>query len=216
MSNILKNFFQSVFSATIDKVVRAQLTAAETENNFLVGTRRYDESDRDRVNYTREDILDQCLDAWRDSPLGRRIVELTSQYAIGGGFDLQCKHEETKAFIDQFWNHRLNRVDPRLVELCDELTRTGNLFLLISTDPSGMSFIRAIPASDIDSITPSENDIEQPVSFTTKADDQLQAYTYQAFNHLTDAQDQNGSFAPVMLHYAVNRPAGAQWGAHLC
>jgi hypothetical protein len=99
-----------------------------------------------------------------------------------------------------------------MIELCDELTRTGNLFLLVSTDQAGMSYIRAIPATDIDLITATDNDIEQPLSFTTKANAELKSYTYPAYNHLTDNRNQDGTFTPVVLHYAINRPAGAQWG----
>ncbi|MDY6846980.1 MAG: hypothetical protein SVP52_07580 [Chloroflexota bacterium] len=212
MPNPLNKLLTNVFSPIIEKTIRDQLTISETENTFFVGTRRYDETERDRLDYDRTDILEQCLEAWRESPLARRIVELTSQYAIGGGFDIKCKHEKTKTFIDHFWTHRLNRMDSRIVELCDELTRTGNLFLLISTDASGMSFIRAIPATNIDQIVHADNDIEQPTLFITKADEDLKSMSYPAYNELTDTQNENGSFQPVVLHYAINRPAGAQWG----
>lgn len=212
MNNPIRTILSRLFSPIIEQTVREKLTIAETDNTFFIGTRRYDETDRDRLEYDRADILEQCLEAWRDSPLARRIVELTSQYVIGSGFDIKSKSEPTRSFINQFWNHRLNRMPSRLIELCDELTRTGNLFLLISTDQSGMSYIRSIPASDIDQITPSPNDIEQPISFTTKADDNLQSFTYPAYNSLTDAQHEDGSFPSVVVHYAVNRPAGAQWG----
>ena len=83
MPNPFSRLITRVFSRSIDAAVRERLTVAETENNFLVGVRRYDESERDRLSYSREDILEQCLNAWRDSPLARRIVELTSQYVIG-------------------------------------------------------------------------------------------------------------------------------------
>ena len=201
-----------IFKPVIDAQVRAQLAISETESHFLVGTRRYEESERDRFEYDRAFVLEQCLEAWRESPLARRIVELTSQYVVGNGFDIKIKDVRTREFIHAFWNHRLNRMPSRTVELCDELTRTGNLFLLISTDPSGMSYIRAIPATDIDLITSSANDIEQPVSFTTKTDQDLNVFTYPAYNHLTDSQRSAGDFTSVMVHYAVNRPAGAQWG----
>ena len=77
--------------------------------------------------------LAQCLEAWRESPLARRIVELTSQYVVGPGFDIKIDDEPTRTFINQFWNHRLNRMPSRVIEMCDD-TRTGNLFLLVSTD----------------------------------------------------------------------------------
>ena len=212
MPNPLRTMISRLFTPIIDKTVREQLAVAENDNTFFIGTRRYDESDRDRLEYDRADILDQCLEAWRESPLARRIVELTSQYVVGPGFDIQCEDETTRTFISQFWHHRLNRMPSRVIEMCDELTRTGNLFLLISTDQAGMSYIRAIPAADIDLITPSVNDIEQPVSFTTKADENLQVYSYPAYHQGTDAQNPDGSFPSVVLHYAINRPAGAQWG----
>ena len=212
MPNAFSRLLGSILSPIIDQSVRERLTVTEDANTFLIGTRRFDESDRDRLVYDRTDILEQCLDAWRSNPLARRIVELTTQYVLGPGFDIDCAHVPTKTFLDLFWNHRLNRMPSRLMELSDELSRTGNLFLLISTDAAGMSYIRTIPASDIDQITASENDIEQPIIFTTKADQNLEPHTYLAYDHLTDAQSTDGVFPSVVLHYAINRPAGAQWG----
>ena len=212
MAPPLKSLLAKFFSPLVEESVRKAFSTSENDNTFFVGTRQYDESDRDRLDYDRSEILDQCLEAWRQSPLGRRIVELTSQYVIGSGMDIKCAHEKTKAFLSAFWSHRLNRMDSRVTELCDELSRSGNLFLLVSTDRSGMSFIRTLPAADIDQIVPAENDIEQAASFITKANDQLQTHVYPAYNPLADVSDEKGHFAPVVLHYAVNRPAGAQWG----
>ncbi len=213
MPNSINRLFTKIFSPIVERSVRDALSVAENDNTFFIGTRRYDETDRDRLEYNRQDILEQCLDAWRENPLARRIVELTSQYVVGGGFDIKCKDDHTKIFLDRFWQHRLHRMDARIVELCDELTRTGNLFLLVSTDPTGMSYIRTIPASNIDQITPSPNDIEQPLLFTTKVDDKtLSACSYPPYDHTTDTQFEDGNFKPVVLHYAINRPAGAQWG----
>ena len=207
-----------LFDPLITRTVRETLAIAENDNTFFINTRRYDETDRDRLEYDRQSILEQCLNAWRDNPLARRIVELTSQYVVGGGFDIKCKCETTRSFINYFWDHRLNRMPARVVELCDELTRTGNLFILLSTDSSGMSFVRVLPASNIDQIIPSPNDIEQPDHFITKIgttgkpEETLNPTTYQAYHPNTDTQDENGAFQPVVLHYAINRPAGAQWG----
>ena len=206
MTNVITKFIKKAISPIIENSVREQLTT-ETDNTFFIGTRRYDDSERDRLDYDRTEVLEQCLDAWRDSPLGRRIVELTSQYVIGSGFDIKIDHDPTRKFVNQFWGHRLNRMPSRLIELCDELTRTGNLFLLISTDQAGMSYIRALPATNIEQILHSQNDIEQPTAFITKEDQNLESKTYPAYNHLTDTPNET-----VVLHYAINRPAGAQWG----
>ena len=208
----LSQFFSRFFSTKGPVQGRETLSVNEDDNTFFVGTRRYDETDRDRQEYNRQDVLEQCLEAWRDSPLARRIVELTSQYVVGNGFDVQCKDQHTKDFIDLFWSHRLNRMDARIVELCDELTRTGNLFLLLTTDHAGMTYIRSIPATNIDKIFPTPNDIEQPLLFITKPDENLENNTYAAYNANADWQLPDGTFLPVVLHYAINRPAGAQWG----
>jgi hypothetical protein len=212
MPNPFSQFIARVFSPNGASPARAHLAVPEDDNSFFIGTRRYDETDRDRLEYDRHDTLEQCFEAWRDSPLARRIVELTSQYVVGNGFDVKCKHPHTANFIDQFWNHRLNRMPSRIVELCDELTRTGNLFILVTTDHAGMSYLRTIPAANIDRIVPVPNDIEQPLMFITKADENLAVHTYPAFNAQADYLLPDGAFMQSVVHYAINRPAGAQWG----
>lgn len=212
MPNPVSRFFTRMFAPIIDDSVREVLSVTEDDNTFFVGTRRLDDSDRDRLEYDRQDILEQCFEAWRDNPLARRIVELTSQYVIGSGFDIKTKDEQTKKFIDYFWDHPLNRMPSRIVEMCDELTRTGNLFLLVTTDSFGISYVRSIPTSNIDQIIPSPNDIEQALSYTTKEDETFERRSYPSYDCINDYQSDDGSFKTVMLHYAINRPAGAQWG----
>ena len=201
---IFGKFFEKEVTAAVHKA----FDMVENENSFLVGTRTLNQSDRDRYAYDRKEVLQQCLDAWRENPLARRIVELTSQYVVGAGLAINCDHQGSADFLSQFWNHRLNRMDTRAFELCDELTRTGNLFILLSTDGGGMSYIRTIPASNIEEIVSRDNDIEQPLSFILKASPaELEAKLLPAYDALEDTNDKR-----VVLHYAINRPAGAQWG----
>lgn len=195
------------FQPLVERTVRERLAVIENDNSFLVGARRLDESPRDRLDPDRESVLEACLTAWRGDPLARRLVELTSEYVVGGGVDLECDHALSQDFLRAFWGHPLNRMPIRMVELCDELTRSGNLFLLISTDRAGMSYLRVVPAADIDRIESAENDIEQELAFVDK-DGQV----YAAYDAAGDGLGAEEDFSPVMLHYAVNRPAGAQWG----
>ena len=60
-------------------------------------------------------------------------------------------------------------MDTRVIEMRDELSRSGNLFVLLSTDPAGMSYIRLLPASDIEEIKAVANDIEHPIAFKLKS-----------------------------------------------
>lgn len=204
---------QTFFGGEIRRQVRQALAVIETENTFTVGAQNDSVSPRDRLQPERATLLEDALAAWRTNPLARRIVELTSQYVVGGGITFTCTHPATAQFLAEFWNHPLNRMDVRVVEWCDELTRTGNLFLLLTTDPAGMSYLRAVPASEIESITARPNDCEQAVAFTgRRLPTEPNAPLWRAYDAAQDAPAEDGSFIPTMLHYAVNRPVGAQWG----
>jgi len=200
-----------IFGAEIRRQVRAGL-AAETDATFLLGSGA-NAGERDRLLPNRQEVLEQTLEAWRVNPLARRLVELTTQYVVGGGIALQCRHAATARFLEAFWDHPLNRMAVRGFEWCDELTRSGNLFVLLTTDASGMSYVRAVPAADIAEIRSRANDIEQPLEFLPRVTlEQMNPVPWNAYNPREDAPGPDGSFPPVMLHYAINRPAGAQWG----
>ena len=202
------SIFDRFFKNQIGQAVRKQFAVIENADTFLIGTRSLSQSDRDRFSYDREEVLAQSLEAWRVNPLARRIVELTTQYIVGGGLSLNCKGELESKFLDQFWDHRLNRMSTRVYEMADELTRTGNLFIMVSTDQSGMSYLRVMPASHIEKIIARTNDIEQPLMFQPKADiENLSPEPIPAYDPLTDRNDE-----AVILHYTINRAAGAQWG----
>jgi hypothetical protein len=223
MANLIEN---------LKKRFRLWLSIPVTENTFCVGPTSLNTTDRDRPAYSREEILLQCIDAWRYNPLARRIVELTTQYAVGNGFNLNCEDGRVKTFIEEFWNHRLNQMNTHILAMSDELARCGNLFLLISTDASGMSYIRAVQTEQVEEIISAQNDPEQEQFFKLKGDqgvasgdpdrvhfvgngytwnDGQNAY-YQSYDSTTDTIDESGHFKPVMVHYAVNRPVGGLWG----
>ena len=113
--------FDSFIEKRVSAAVRTALAVVENENTFLIGTRSATPSDRDRYTYDRAEILQQSLEAWRTNPLARRIVELTSQYVVGGGLTINCKHAPASKFFTEFWNNHLNHMPVRLAELCDEL-----------------------------------------------------------------------------------------------
>jgi hypothetical protein len=171
------------------------------------------EGTRDRYTYDRFEILTDAIEAWRVNPLARRIVELTSQYVVGAGIEINSRHVQTNAFLHDWQNHRLNRLTVRAFEWCDELTRTGNLFVLLSTDAAGMTYLRALPATSLDDIETQPNDVEQPVRFQLKPSiDDPDPAPIPAYAPDDDSPDESGRFPTVMLHYAINRPVGAKWG----
>lgn len=205
-NNLATRLAIRLFGREIDRRVNLALAAQDDTRDRLlrpVFSILPFNSTRDRSDGEREDILRQTLDAWRTNPLARRIVGLTSQYVVGGGIGVDCRHEATRLFLRDFWQHPLNRMDSRIVEWCDELTRSGELFILVSSDAGGMCYVRAIPALDVNAITCAENDLEQELCFTLK-DGREYPGRESAFS--------GEGNPPFVLHYAINRPAGAQHG----
>lgn len=212
--SIMDRIAARFFAAEVRRRVRAALSA-ESDQSFPLGAHALAPAQgaRDRYEYDRGEALQQALEAWRINPLARRIVGLTTQYVVGSGITIACKHPATNHLLKAFWRHRLNRMPVRVAEMCDELTRSGNLFVLLSTDPSGMSYVRTIPAQDIERIQSRENDVEQALSFYPKGSlENPQPPPWRAYDEGYDAPGPDGCFQPVMLHYAINRPVGAQWG----
>lgn len=195
--------------SAVEEESRLGLSIEETEQTFFLGSRAFNQSVFDRGAYDRQSVMEDCLQAWRFNPLARRIVELTTQYVIGGGMSFGADDAESKAFLRQFWQHPLNQMDMKLATFSDELTITGNLFLMLSNDSRGMSFVRVVPSGDVLDIHTRENDIEQELSYTLRGEAGEEPKLVPAWraNHLPTMQSQ-----VCILHYAVNRPAGARWG----
>lgn len=171
------------------------------------------DDERDRQPYDQQTILQQSLAAWRSNPIARRIVGLTSQYVVGGGLRIQCEHTRSQRFLDAWWQHDLNQCALRVYEWCDELTRSGELFFLLSTDSAGMSYLRAVPAAQISAIDTAENDLQQEKCFYQNLTGAvLEVQSWSAYDPLEDQPQADGLFPTVMLHFAINRPVGAVRG----
>ena len=205
------SIFTKIFSGEITRQVRAALRVMENDLTFI-RSGSTSTQDRDRYPYDRLEVMTQALEAWRVNPLARRIVELTSQYVVGGGLNFECKNQYVSRFLTRFWDHRLNHMAIRVTEWCDELSRTGNLFIILTTDAGGMSYVRCIPATQVKDIIARPNDIEQSQLIVVVEPDTLTEHTYAVYDDLTDDLAENGSFNTVILHYAINRPCGGQWG----
>jgi hypothetical protein len=76
-----------------------------------------------------------------------------------------------------------------------------------------MSYLRAVPTAQVKTIHSRANDLDQELSYEMHPhlDSTGDPLTWPAYDARSDAAS-GGSFPTVMLHYAVNRPVGAQWG----
>ena len=77
---------------------------------------------------------------------------------------------EIGRFVDTFWSHPQNRLELRLPELMDELSRAGDLFLVLFRNPAdGQSYVRAVPKSDVVEIVTAENDWEREIAYVVRS-----------------------------------------------
>jgi hypothetical protein len=152
-----------------------------------------------------KDDLDDALQAWRTNPLAFRIVALTTDYVVGAGIQVTSPVAYVDKFINELWSHRLNKLALRLYTWCDELTRAGDLFIVLYTNPvDGLSYFRAIPAVKIDRIETDPHDLEKELRYhELREDDPIQGKWWSGWETAKDDPAQ-----PAMLHYAVNRPVG--------
>ena len=216
---------ERVFGDDITKRVDFAVRCLDDSRDHMLGRSTFP---RDRHGYDRDEVLADALEAWRVNPLARRVVELTSQYVVGGGLGVEAKHKKTNDFLREFWKHRLNKMSVRVFEWCDELSRSGELFIVVSTDQAGMSYVRAVPAADIQEIVTEDNDLEQEVAIFEKPsmdvlegqepertmgeDGLLRGRKWDVYNEKEDSRGEEGAYKPVMLHYAINKPVGGKHG----
>ena len=154
--------------------------------------------------------LSDSLSAWRDNPLARRIVALTTDYVVGDGLTVGSERPEVADFIRRLWDDPLNRLSLRLYAWCDELTRAGELFLVVATNPgNGLSYMRAVPAARIDQIESDPDDLEREVRYHELIPGSVEGRWWPAAQATTPGA---GPAEPVMCHFAINRPVGAQRG----
>lgn len=162
----------------------------------------------------RQETLADALEAWRVNALARRIVGLTTDYVVGSGVEVRSSTPWVDAWIRRFWTHPKNRMPLRVTSMCDELTRSGELFPVLSTNRvDGMSYLRAVPARQIAEVRTHDGDYETALAFhqVDPSGLTLEGRTWIAFDN--PDRELVGRSSQVMLHVAVNRPIGATRGA---
>ena len=159
------------------------------------------------------EVLNQYEDAmtaWRTNPLARRMIGLITSYCIGDGIRLNSTYRPLARFINDFWDDPLNQIDLEVAGWSDELARSGELFLVLFRNPvSGMTYVRARPAALIEYVECDPDDYKVALRYKERTAPGDPEKWWLSPHHPAAQADRN---APVMLHYAVNRPVGAVRG----
>lgn len=155
-----------------------------------------------------QELYTDALTAWRKNPIAWRIITITSDFVVGEHFKINSNLPQMQNFIDRFWNHPKNMIDLRLVPMCDELGRSGDLFVTLHRNPlDGISYIRFITKDSIQRIVSSDNDWETELEFWETIPGTTEARVWFSPDNPAAADS-----PAIMLHYAVNKPIGALMG----
>ncbi len=147
--------------------------------------------------------LTRAAEVCRRNPLAARLVSMTTDFVVGQGATLSGP-----AWAQAFWTHPQNRLEARIYRWCDELTRAGELFLVLSRHPvDGMSYVREVSAERIDRIESDPDDAERELRYHQLTEEADGCWW------LAPEHPHAANCAQVMLHYAINRPVGAQRGS---
>jgi hypothetical protein len=140
-------------------------------------------------------------DAYRHNPLAFRIVELGVDFVLGRGAALRCSDQAAEEWLREWWAHPLNNLPLRQFDLCRELSLAGELFVTLHTSPlDGLTYLRPVPARQIDRIETSPEDLEDEWRY------------HQSVGGADHGIDGRWWSRDEMRHYAVNRLVGTTRG----
>lgn len=154
-----------------------------------------------------QEIYADALEAWRKNPIAWRMIAITTDYIVGDKFTVNSPVYSLNQFIQSFWNHPKNLMPLRLETMCDELSRSGDLFPLLFRNPQGgMSYIRFVTKDRIERIETAPNDWESELAYYERQD------IGEPIRWLSPDHPEAAGSDAIMLHYSINRPLGALLG----
>jgi hypothetical protein len=185
----------------LEAVVRERVREAVKVVDDPYWRRVTDGAALDRPWHETRSTLERVHAACDANPLASRLVAMTTDFVIGSG--ARVTGDE---WVQAFWRHPLNHLSTRIYRWCDELTRSGELFVVLSRNPvDGMSYLREIPAQRVDRIKTDPDDVERELAYHQLTDD-TEGRWWPA------AGPEDGDDEQVVLHFAINRRVGETRG----
>jgi hypothetical protein len=215
LDQIIERLFGSRIQALVD--ARAETATVSVRVDDSPGwDSQTSAGPHDRRWSERADDLDDALEAWRKNFMVRRITSLIRSYVVGAGIQIGSSDPNVDAFVQAFWAHRQNQLARRLGPMCDELTRSGELFPVLHTNRvDGMSYVRFVPAARIRVIETAPNDYEIERRYRelgSPEDPEGRAWYGRGHWRAFKPTPKLRLMRPLMLHYSINKPIGATRG----
>lgn len=156
-----------------------------------------------------QQLYEDSLKAWRKNPIAWNTVRITTDYILGDGINITSPLPHLQTFIEAFWNHPENHIDNRLETMCEELTRSGDLFpILFRNSQDGMSYLRFLTKDQIADVEHKKSDWETELTIVQRPT----APGDNPRNWHTPANGRSRRAHAVILHHSINRPLGAIFG----
>jgi hypothetical protein len=92
---------------------------------------------RDLPQLIQERMQGIALLLYRINPLGHRIIELTTSFAVGGGATFQAESPKVQEILEAHWHHPINAWDRLLYQRAFELGLYGELFMPVKVTKKG-------------------------------------------------------------------------------
>ncbi|MHC4753125.1 MAG: hypothetical protein ACYTFW_25080 [Planctomycetota bacterium] len=187
----------------------AELASVRVRVDDSTGWESVTTSGHDRAAADIEELYRDSLTAWRKNPMAFRIVQTITDFVVGDKIIISSEDAMLQKFLVAFWDHPENYMENRLESMCEELSRAGDLFvLLFQNKQDGMSYVRFITKDQVSQIKTALNDWEKELVIVEKP----RAPGQSSKNWYTFESKMSKKTKAIILHYAVNKPIGALLG----
>lgn len=120
------------------------------------------QSERDLPPADRRALLLEVYEAYLTNPLAHAVIEVGTNFVLGGGVRVVAEDHRVQRIIDDFWQDTDNRMDERIYALLTELALFGEQFVRFFVDPlTGRTVVRQLdPLYETD-----PEDVERPLRY---------------------------------------------------
>ena len=114
----------------------------------------------------RRALLLEVYEAYLTNPLAHAVIELGTNFVLGGGVRVIAEDQRVQRIIDDFWQDADNRMDERIYGLLTELALFGEQFVRFFVDPlTGRTVVRQLDPLYVTEIETDPEDVERPLRY---------------------------------------------------
>ena len=124
------------------------------------------QTERDLPPADRRALLLEVYEAYLTNPLAHAVIELGTNFVLGGGVRVIAEDQRVQRIIDDFWQDADNRMDERIYGLLTELALFGEQFVRFFVDPlTGRTVVRQLDPLYVTEIETDPEDVERPLRY---------------------------------------------------